>query len=187
MKLLQPVMPLITGNPIGRTILLAQFSAKPWKLDGDVALQKMRSFASSPSSDEALQSLVTAPAQAGMPARTATSPIVISWGKPDWVCLPRQGPRGARCFPDARLVWFEACGHFPQWDSPQESPPRARHGRASVAGRRRGLTRRARCGRPRFASDARLSVLVELGHGELDEVFPCPSTTMIRGMRTGAR
>jgi hypothetical protein len=24
-------------------------------------------------------------------------------------------------FPDARLHWFENCGHFPQWDAPDET------------------------------------------------------------------
>ena len=24
-------------------------------------------------------------------------------------------------FPDARLHWFERCGHFPHWDAPQET------------------------------------------------------------------
>jgi pimeloyl-ACP methyl ester carboxylesterase len=26
-----------------------------------------------------------------------------------------------RAFPDARLHWFERCGHFPQWDAPREA------------------------------------------------------------------
>jgi pimeloyl-ACP methyl ester carboxylesterase len=26
-----------------------------------------------------------------------------------------------RAFPDARLHWFERCGHFPQWDAPRET------------------------------------------------------------------
>jgi pimeloyl-ACP methyl ester carboxylesterase len=24
-------------------------------------------------------------------------------------------------FVDARLHWFEQCGHFPQWDAPEET------------------------------------------------------------------
>jgi pimeloyl-ACP methyl ester carboxylesterase len=39
----------------------------------------------------------------------------------DLVCLPRQAERAARRFPDARLHWFERCGHFPQWDAPEEA------------------------------------------------------------------
>jgi len=43
-RLLQPVMPLITGNVVGRTLLFAQFSAHPWKLSPEVTLNEMRTF-----------------------------------------------------------------------------------------------------------------------------------------------
>lgn len=46
---------------------------------------------------------------------------MIGWGRRDWVCLPRQAPRAARRFPDARVHWFERCGHFPHWDVPEET------------------------------------------------------------------
>jgi len=31
-RLLQPIMPLLTGNPVSQTLLFAQFSAHPWRL-----------------------------------------------------------------------------------------------------------------------------------------------------------
>jgi len=113
-RALQPVMPALTGNPVGRSALVAQFSAKPWSLPGDVLLQEMRTFAAAPSFDDALHSLVHGRGQADMPAGTARGPIVIGWGRRDLVCLPRQARRAAKRFPDARLHWFERCGHFPQ-------------------------------------------------------------------------
>ena len=119
-RALQPVMPALTGSPVGRTLLFAQFSAHPWRLEGDVLLHEMRCFAASPSFDEALNALVHGPVQAGMPAGTARGPMVIGWGRRDLVCLPRQAKRAIRSFPDARLHWFERCGHFPQWDRPDE-------------------------------------------------------------------
>jgi pimeloyl-ACP methyl ester carboxylesterase len=120
-RALQPVMPALTGNPDGRTVLFAQFSARPWRLPGDMLLREMRSFAASSSFDAALDALVQGPAQSGMPAGTARGPIVIGWGSRDLVCLPRQAERAIRRFPDARLHWFERCGHFPQWDRPDEA------------------------------------------------------------------
>jgi pimeloyl-ACP methyl ester carboxylesterase len=120
-RALQPVMPALTGSPVGRSVLFAQFSARPWRLPGDVLLREMRSFAASPSFDAALQALVHGPPQYGMPAGTARGPIVIGWGRRDLVCLPRQAARAIRRFPDARLHWFERCGHFPQWDRPDEA------------------------------------------------------------------
>jgi pimeloyl-ACP methyl ester carboxylesterase len=35
--------------------------------------------------------------------------------------LPRQAHRAQAAFPKARLHWFESCGHFPQWDQPDET------------------------------------------------------------------
>lgn len=120
-RALQPAMPALTHSPIGRSVLFAQFSAAPWRLPGDVLLREMRSFAAAPSFDAALHALVHGPSQDGMAAGTARGPIVIGWGRRDLVCLPRQAKRAIRRFPDARLRWFERCGHFPQWDRPDEA------------------------------------------------------------------
>jgi pimeloyl-ACP methyl ester carboxylesterase len=120
-RALDPVMPVLTSSPAARTALLAQFSARPWALPAHVALTEMRSFARSPSFFPLLHSLVRGPDQEGIPAGGAASPITIGWGRQDRVCLPRQAARALRAFPDARLHWFERCGHFPQWDAPREA------------------------------------------------------------------
>lgn len=122
-RALQPVLPPLIGNPIGRTLLFGQFSARPWRLDPDVALRELRSFDASPSLDAALRALVKGPAQAGMEATSegARGSIVIGWGRRDLVCLPSQAARALELFPDARLHWFEGCGHFPQWDVPDQA------------------------------------------------------------------
>jgi len=143
-RLLQPVMPLLTGSAIGRTLLFAQFSARPWSLPADPTLTEMRSFSASPSFDAALDSLVHGPSQQGAPAGSLNGPITIGWGRRDWVCLPRQAERAIRLFPDARLHWFDACGHFPHWDSPVETTrlildstggaPTSNNGRVAVGG-----------------------------------------------------
>ncbi len=120
-RLLQPVMPLLTGNPIGRTLLFAQFSARPWALPASVMLTEMRTFAASLSFDPLLHDLAHGAAQQGMPAGTARAPIVIGWGRQDRVCFPNQAQRALEAFPAAKLHWFESCGHFPQWDVPREA------------------------------------------------------------------
>jgi hypothetical protein len=48
-RLLQPIMPLITGNAFGRTLLFTQFSAHPWKLSPEMTLKEVRSYATAPS------------------------------------------------------------------------------------------------------------------------------------------
>ena len=45
----------------------------------------------------------------------------IGWGERDLVTLPRQARRATTAFPDATLHWFARCGHFPQWDTPDEA------------------------------------------------------------------
>ncbi|QNF31229.1 alpha/beta fold hydrolase (plasmid) [Adhaeribacter swui] len=120
-RLLQPVMPTLLGNPIGRTALLAQFSAHPWQLPATLVGDEMRTFASSPSFDELLDQLAHGERQQGAPQGTIKQPLVIGWGRQDRVCLPRQATRALAAFPDAHLHWFNDCGHFPQWDAPTQT------------------------------------------------------------------
>ncbi len=116
-RALAPVMPQLTGSPVGRTALLAQFSAKPWALPASVALHEMRSFAQASALDETFDALVRGPLQEG--AADTPEPVTIGWGRQDRVLLPSQAERARARFPDARLEWFDDCGHFPQWDQPE--------------------------------------------------------------------
>jgi pimeloyl-ACP methyl ester carboxylesterase len=119
-RALQPMMPTISRSAVGRTLLLAQLSAHPSRLSPDLVLSEMRSFAASPSFDELLRNLVSGPEQQGIP-RGSGPPVTIGWGRKDRVCLPQQAQRALERFPDAKLHWFEDCGHFPMWDKPQET------------------------------------------------------------------
>ncbi len=120
-RILQPVMPQITANTVGRALLFAQFSAHSWTLSPQVTLDEMRSYAASPSFDELLHQLAYGESQQGAPAGSIKHPLVIGWGRMDRVCFPAQAKRALDLFPDARLHWFANCGHFPQWDSPKET------------------------------------------------------------------
>lgn len=120
-RLLQPLMPQLMRSNIFRTVLLAQFSAHPWRLPPDVMLDEMRSYAASPSFDELLYQLAYGAMQQGAPLHSIRYPLTIAWGRRDRVCLPRQAKRALDLFPDARMYWFDHSGHFPQWDAPQET------------------------------------------------------------------
>ncbi len=120
-RLLQPVMPALMGSAWGRTLLLSQFSAHPWKLSSEVTLDEMHSFAASPVFDELLYQLAYGVPQQGAPLGAVGPPLVIGWGRQDRVCFPNQAQRAMALFPDARLHWFDNSGHFPQWDVPQET------------------------------------------------------------------
>ncbi len=117
-RALQPVLPLLTGNPVTRTLLLAQFSARPWALSPEFTLRELRGYATSPSFDAALHALINGPLQQGAPSGSTPGPIVIGWGRQDRVTFPSQAETATRLFPDARLHWFDHCGHFPHWDVP---------------------------------------------------------------------
>lgn len=118
---LQWSMPALMGNPAGRTALLSQFSAAPWRLPKDVALHEMRSFGMATSLHAALDALVDGPLQLGAPAGSTPGRVTIGWGRQDRVTLPRQAARAQQLFPDAEVHWFKRCGHFPMWDQPRET------------------------------------------------------------------
>jgi pimeloyl-ACP methyl ester carboxylesterase len=121
LKALQPVMPALTGNAVTRTMLLAQFSAHPWQVPAQAALDELRSYANAPSFEAALTNLVYGDEQQGAPRHTISAPLVIGWGRQDRVCWTSQSKQALEKFPDARLYWFEQCGHLPQWDQPAET------------------------------------------------------------------
>ena len=120
-RLLQPVMPAITRSRLGRTALLLQFSAHPWRLAPSLVLDEMRSYAASPVFDELLYELAYGDPQEGAPAGSLEQPLAIGWGRYDRVCFPWQASRALTLFPDAQLHWFQRSGHFPQWDEPQSA------------------------------------------------------------------
>ncbi len=87
-RLLQPVMPLFTGNPLGRTLLFSQLSAHPWRLSPVVTLEEMRSYAASPSFDKLLHELAYGDAQQGIAPGSARGPITIGWGAKTGCAFP---------------------------------------------------------------------------------------------------
>ncbi len=120
-RALQFAMPGIVAHGWSRALLLAQFSARAPSLAPSLVLEEMRSYATSSSFDPLLRDLVHGAPQLGAAAGSLCKPLVIGWGRLDRVCLPRQAARAGELFPDARLHWFEGCGHFPHWDAPEET------------------------------------------------------------------
>jgi pimeloyl-ACP methyl ester carboxylesterase len=118
---IQPLLPALTRSKVGRTALLAQFSARPWRLDPGLVLQELRSFKKAASLDAALDALVHGPKQQGAPAGSLQGSAVIGWGRNDRVTVPSQARRAQQLFPEATVHWFDKCGHFPHWDQPEES------------------------------------------------------------------
>lgn len=121
LRLLRTALPRMAAHPIGRTMLLAQFSARPWRLSTEVTRDELCSYITSPSFDELLYQLSYGEEQRGAPKNSIRQALVIGWGRQDRVCFPSQAKRALELFPDAQLHWFEGCGHFPHWDTPAEA------------------------------------------------------------------
>ena len=120
-RALRGKLPALLGSPIGRTVLLAQFSPRPWALSRETVLPDVRGLADAPATGAAMDALTKGPKQEGAPAGTVPGRVTIGWGRRDRVTFPGQAARAANLFPDAVLHWFERCGHFPQWDAPREA------------------------------------------------------------------
>lgn len=132
------VLPRLLGNPVGRTVLLAQFSARPWALSPRTVLPDVQGLADAPATDAAIppmgcaegnhrvhpgrhrlirrQSMRSPDASASRPlsigseARESPSPACAA-------CRPRRrraayvehGPAAGRRY----LRRFPNCGHMP--------------------------------------------------------------------------
>ncbi|WP_370657482.1 alpha/beta fold hydrolase [Deinococcus sp. KNUC1210] len=51
-RLFQPLMPALTANPIGRSVVYAQYSTHPWALDARLSLIEMQTYAAAPTAHE---------------------------------------------------------------------------------------------------------------------------------------
>lgn len=119
LRLLKPALPFLSRHALTRALLLVQLTARPSFLPAGVVLTELQSLVATPVFDAMLRELAIGPLQEG----TASPPgrVTIGWGRNDRLLLPRQAPCAQLAFPTARLHWFENCGHFPQWDQPQEA------------------------------------------------------------------
>lgn len=118
---LQFAMPALTARAWARKLLLTQLCAQSESLSPSLVLQEMRSFANAKSFDALLRDLVRGPPQQGALQGSLSKPLVVGWGRLDRLCFPHQAAQAVQRFPDARLHWFERCGHFPHWDAPKET------------------------------------------------------------------
>jgi pimeloyl-ACP methyl ester carboxylesterase len=118
LRQLRPLLPTLARNPVSRSGLLAQLSARPWALNGALVAGELDSFAATPTFDSLVKDLTHGPAQTG-PAGKGSGPITIGWGRHDRLCFRTQALRAQQAFPGSKLVWFDHSGHFPMLDEPE--------------------------------------------------------------------
>jgi pimeloyl-ACP methyl ester carboxylesterase len=117
LRTIGPTIPTVARSAAARTGLLAQLSARPWALNGDVVEKEMHGVAYSSPFEALASDLVFGPVQEG-PAAPGSGPVTIGWGRHDRLTLPDQAQRAAAAFPGSRLHWFDHSGHFPMLDEP---------------------------------------------------------------------
>jgi len=110
----------VARTAAGRTLLLAQLSAHPWKLDGELVAEELAAIAATPTAGALIDNLADGPPQLG-PAAPGAGPVTIGWGRHDRLCLTAQAKRAKRAFPGANFHWFDHSGHYPMWDQPRET------------------------------------------------------------------
>ena len=120
LRAIRPALPMLSRNPVSRTLLLAQISARPWALDSEVVAAELTGYTATETFDALVNDLAVGAEQTG-PAAASTGRVVIGWGRRDRLCLPRQAARAKAAFPGAELHWFESSGHFPAWDMPAQT------------------------------------------------------------------
>ena len=115
----RPVLEKLLRHRIGRSLLMAQISSRPAALPAEVAYEELRGYARTPAMDRLIRQLAYREPQRGAPRGTFQAPLVIGWGRADRLFPPEQAAKALALFPDARLHWFDRCGHFPHWDAPE--------------------------------------------------------------------
>jgi pimeloyl-ACP methyl ester carboxylesterase len=110
------LIPTIAGTAAGRTFLLSQTFAKPWRLEPQDVVESVDAFLDCPAWDDVMASFVGYVA----PFDHGTVPVTVAWGTRDRLLLPRQARRARTVMRRARHVWLDGCGHAPFSDDPEQ-------------------------------------------------------------------
>ena len=116
-RLMGGLMPRLARSAIGRTLLVSQVFARPWRMPPEALIKDARLMAAAEGFENARDNGLpwTYPDDA-----PASLPITIAWGTQDRLLIPRQGRRAERTVTNVRMVWLRGLGHTPMWDdSPQ--------------------------------------------------------------------
>jgi pimeloyl-ACP methyl ester carboxylesterase len=114
---LRPAVPALASTGAGRTALLAQIHARPWRLSQAEVVATVDALLGSASFDAALAAFSDYVLRD--PAALRATPVTIAWGTRDALLIPRQAARARRMLPWARHVALRGCGHLPFHDDPQ--------------------------------------------------------------------
>jgi len=112
-------VPAVMGNPVTRTLALAQLVGKPWRMPPTDAVGSLRGLANAPGFDAALAAFTGHVFHD--PGELDGVPATVAWGDRDALLIyGRQAPRARRMLPRARHVTLTGCGHVPFSDDPAQ-------------------------------------------------------------------
>lgn len=114
-RLLGPLVPLLLGNPVGRTLSLYPYFGRAWAVSTQDAIATYRLGAGAPAFLPAVDWLFSHRPSGLDEIRC---PVTILWGTRDLLNLPRQGPRWQRSIPGSVLRPLDGLGHTPFFDDP---------------------------------------------------------------------
>jgi pimeloyl-ACP methyl ester carboxylesterase len=127
-RALDPLAPLILGNPVGRTLSSAQLVARPWRMSAQESIAGTRNLGRTD-----VRSATDGYRQwRFVPSGPLPCPVTIAWGQRDRLLLPRQARRAQRAVPGSRVIALRGCGHVPTWDDPEQVGRVLLEGSASV-------------------------------------------------------
>jgi pimeloyl-ACP methyl ester carboxylesterase len=110
-----------SANPIlrskaGRTVMFGQLLGRPWRMDGDAAVDASRNLSASSATRPTIEDALHGRFTGSIPSDV---PVTVAWGKRDFLMPIRQGRRAPRVIPHARFAELPGCGHVPMTDDPE--------------------------------------------------------------------
>ncbi|MCW3015139.1 MAG: alpha/beta hydrolase, partial [Solirubrobacterales bacterium] len=116
LSVINPALPTLLRSPVGRTCLLGQLVAKPWRMDGEAAIDHLTLLAAAPAFDSCCAAFDDYTFHDAEALRGV--PVTVAWGDRDLLLLTRQRDRARNVMPWARHVPLPGCGHAPFSDDP---------------------------------------------------------------------
>ncbi|MCW2997158.1 MAG: alpha/beta hydrolase [Solirubrobacterales bacterium] len=111
-----PVVPALVRSPVGRTSLMSQLVARPWRMDGEAAIDHLAVLTDAPAFDACCAAFADYTFHDAEELRGV--PVTIAWGDYDFLLLSRQRDRARKVMPWAHHVPLAGCGHAPFSDDP---------------------------------------------------------------------
>ena len=110
---IKPLVPRLSANTIGRSVMFGAFSTHPWKYPASSMLVDANALAENTLLDDLpdLDFTFSAPEDRNLP-------ITIAWGTRDVILFPGQRNNVHNYFPQARIIPMRGLGHVPMSDDP---------------------------------------------------------------------